>query len=138
MWQKNNGHSESDVLQNRFTAYISVAIKHRRRAYVLQAIGQQQLETLTENPVSSDYNDILEDVMSELPILMQLENEMLLHALKELDERERQILFARVLNEKSFAELANEFGLGYKGVAAVYYRALHKIRNRMKEVENEF
>lgn len=105
---------------------------------MVQAIRQQQLEILTENPVSSGNYDILEDIMGELPLLMQLENDKLLQALKELDERERQIFFARVLDEKSFVELASIVGLGYKGVAAVYYRALRKIRNRMKEAENEF
>lgn len=138
MWQKNDGQNESDILQNRFTAYISAAIQHRRGTYMVQAIRQQQLEILTENPVSSGNYDILEDIMGELPLLMQLENDKLLQALKELDERERQIFFARVLDEKSFVELASTVGLGYKGVAAVYYRALRKIRNRMKEAEDEF
>lgn len=138
MWQKNDGHSEADKLQNRFTAYISVAIQRRRNAYIMQAVRQQQLESLTENPVSTGDYDILEDVLGELPLLMQLENDKLLHALKELNERERQIFLARVLDEKSFEELADAAGLGYQGVAAVYYRALRKIRNRMKEAENEF
>lgn len=138
MWQKNDGHNETDKLQNRFTAYISVAIKRRRNAYIMQAVRQQQLESLTENPVSTGDYDILEDILGELPLLMQLENDKLLRALKELDERERQIFLARVLDEKSFEELEDAVGLGYKGVAAVYYRALRKIRNRMKEAENEF
>lgn len=138
MWQKNDGHNEADKLQNRFTAYISVAIQRRRNAYIMQSVRQQQLETLTENPVSGGEYDILEDVLGELPLLMQLENDKLLYALKELDERERQIFLARVLDDKSFEELAGVIGLSYKGVAAIYYRALRKIRNRMKEANNEF
>lgn len=135
---KNDGQNEADKLQNRFTAYISVAIQRRRNAYIMQSMRQQQLETLTENPVSSGEYDILEDVLGELPLLMQLENDKLLYALKELDERERQIFLARVLDDKSFEELAGVIGLSYKGVAAIYYRALRKIRNRMKEADNEF
>lgn len=138
MWQKNDGQNESDQLQNRFTAYISVAIQRRRNAYIMQSVRQQQQETLTENPVSNGEYDILEDVLGELPLLMQLENDKLLYALKELDERERQIFLARVLDDKSFEELAGVIGLSYKGVAAIYYRALRKIRNRMKEADNEF
>jgi len=137
MWQKNNGQNESDKLQNRFTAYISVAIQRRRSAYIMQSVRQQQLETLTENPVSGGEYDILDDILGELPLLMQLENDKLLYALKELDERERQIFLARVLDDKSFEELAGVIGLSYKGVAAIYYRALRKIRNRMKEADNE-
>lgn len=138
MWQKNDGHNEADKLQNRFTAYISVAIQRRRNAYIMQSVRQQQLETLTENPVSNGEYDILDDILGELPLLMQLENDKLLYALKELDERERQIFLARVLDDKSFEELAGVIGLSYKGVAAIYYRALRKIRNRMKEADNEF
>lgn len=138
MWQKNDGHNEADKLQNRFTAYISVAIQRRRNAYIMQSVRQQQLETLTENPVSGSEYDILDDILGELPLLMQLENDKLLYALKELDERERQIFLARVLDDKSFEELAGVIGLSYKGVAAIYYRALRKIRNRMKEADNEF
>lgn len=138
MWQKNDGQNEADKLQNRFTAYISVAIQRRRNAYIMQSVRQQQLETLTENPVSGSEYDILDDILGELPLLMQLENDKLLYALKELDERERQIFLARVLDDKSFEELAGVIGLSYKGVAAIYYRALRKIRNRMKEADNEF
>ena len=50
-----------------------------------------------------------------------------------MSERERHIFLARVLDEKSFEELANTYGLGYQGVAAVYYRAIRKIRKWMKE-----
>ena len=138
MWQKNDGQNESDQLQNRFTAYISVAIQRRRNAYIMQSVRQQQQETLTENPVSNGEYDILEDVLGELPLLMQLENDKLLYALKEFDERERQIFLARVLDDKSFEELAGVIGLSYKGVAAIYYRVLRKIRNRMKEADNGF
>lgn len=132
MWLKNDGQNEEDLLQNRFTAYISVALQRRRKDYMLQEMRQQQLEILTDNPVSDGNYEILEDVISELPLLMQLENDKLLHALKGLDEKERQVFFARVLDEKSFEELANTTGVSYKSVTALYYRVLRKIRNRMR------
>lgn len=40
----------------------------------------------------------------------------------------------RVLDEKGFDVLAVELGLGYKGVAAVYYRAVEKMKRKMMEV----
>ena len=132
MWQKNDGHNEADKLQNRFTAYISVAIQRRRNAYIMQAMRQQQLESLTENPVSNGDYDILEDVLGELPLLMQLENDKLLHALKELNERERQIFLARVLDEKSFVQIADEMGMKWKSVATTYYRTVTKLKELLK------
>ena len=138
MWQKNDGQSEVDKLQNRFTSYISIAIQRRRNAYIFHNMRQQQTEILTENPLSDGENDIVDDILEELPLLMRLENDTLLNALKELNERERQVFLARVLDDKSFKELTHTFGLGYKGVAAVYYRALNKIRKKMKEAGDEF
>ncbi len=37
MWQKNNGKSESEILQNLFTAYLATSVKRRRDAYIQQA-----------------------------------------------------------------------------------------------------
>ena len=138
MWQKNEGHTEADILQNQFTAYISVAIQRRRTVYILQVIHKQEAEVLIDDPVSGSSYDIFEDIISELPLLMQFENDRLIYALKKLNEKERHIFLARVLDEKSFEELANVYGLGYQGVAAVYYRAIRKIRKWMKEDGNEF
>ena len=138
MRQKNNGQNEAETLQNQFTAYLSMAIQRRRYKYILQAIKQQQIESLTENPVSNLEYDIVQEIFEELPLLMRLENDTLLSALKELNEKERHIFLTRVLDEKSFEELADKMGLSYKGVAAIYYRALRKVRKRMKEVKNDF
>ena len=38
-------------------------------------------------------------------------------------------ILARVLEEKSFEEIADKLGLKYKGVAAIYYRGFAKLRN---------
>ena len=138
MWQKNNGQNEADKLQNQFTAYLSMAIERRRKRYILQTMKQQQMESLTDTPTVSTEYDMVQDILEELPLLMRLENDTLMHALRELNERERYIFLARVLDEKSFEELADGLQLGYKGVAAVYYRALRKIRKRMQEVDHDF
>lgn len=69
-----------------------------------------------------------------LHLPMQLEDSALLHALKGISERERHVFFARVLDERGFESLAEEMGLGYKGVATIYYRALRKIKKKMKEL----
>ena len=132
MRQKNNGQNEAETLQNQFTAYLSMAIQRRRYKYILQAIKQQQIESLTENPVSNLEYDIVQEIFEELPLLIRLENDTLLSALKELNEKERHIFLTRVLDEKSFEELANTTGVSYKSVTALYYRVLRKIRNRMR------
>lgn len=134
MWQKNNGKSETEILQNQFTAYLATAVQHRRGEYIQQISRQQQTEFVTEVIEDSQKEDVEKDMLSELPLSMQLEDSALIHALKEVNDRERHIFFARVLDERSFESLAEEMGLGYKGVTAIYYRTIQKIKKKMKEM----
>lgn len=91
MWQKNNGQNEADKLQNQFTAYLSMAIERRRKQYIMKVLKQQQIESLTDTPIPHSEYDMMEEVMEELPLLMRLENDTLMYALKELNERERYV-----------------------------------------------
>lgn len=134
MWQKNNGKSETEILQNQFTAYLATAVQHRRGEYIQQISRQQQTEFVTEVIEDSQKEDVEKDMLSELPLPMQLEDSALLYALKGINERERHVFLARVLDERSFESLAEEMGLGYKGVATIYYRAVGKIKKKMKEL----
>ncbi len=138
MWQKNNGKSETEIVQYRFTAYLAIAVKRRRNDYLQQQDRRQQIESLTEDyPFLLEYS-IEQDMLLGLPVLMQLEDSALLRALKELNERERYIFLARVLDDKDFETLAEETGLGYKGVSAVYYRTVQKIKRKTGVMKNEF
>lgn len=132
MWQRNKGEKESEVIQNKFTAYLATAVIHRRDEYITQ-LSKRQMEYLTDNDLQEDSYMLEDKVMKKLPFMMQLENAALFLALKKLNERERFILLERVLEEKSFEELASKVGLGYKGVASVYYRTLQKLKKFMEE-----
>ena len=138
MWQKNNGKSETEIVQNRFTAYLATAVKRRRNDYLQQQDRHQQIESLTEDyPFLLEYS-IEQDMLLGLPVLMQLEDSALLCALKELSERERYIFLARALDGQGFEVLAEETGMGYKGVSAVYYRTVQKIKRKIEVMKNEF
>ena len=138
MWQKNNGKSETEIVQNRFTAYLATAVNRRRKDYLQQQARRQKIESLTEDyPFLLEYS-IEQDMLLGLPVLMQLEDSALLCALKELSERERYIFLARALDGKGFEVLAEETGMGYKGVSAVYYRTVQKIKRKIEVMKNEF
>ena len=64
----------------------------------------------------------------EQPVLDGL---MLAQALGQISDRERYIFFARALEKRNFDDLAAELGMGYKGVAAAYYRAVQKLKKEM-------
>ena len=61
-----------------------------------------------------------------------LENEILVQAIKDIREKERYVFLARVLEEKRFKEIAEELGMGEKGVAAIYYRTVKKLRDTLE------
>lgn len=130
MWQKNNGKSETEILQNQFTAYLATAVQRRRNDYIQQINRRQQTESLTDGFPFMPECSIEQDMLLGLPVLMQIEDSVLLRALKELSERERYIFLERTLEGKSFEMLAQETGLGYKGVSAVYYRTVQKIKKK--------
>lgn len=137
MRQRNNGQNENEILQNQFTAYLATAVVRRRKDYI-EKISRHNVEYLTDS-VLPEYEYTLEqDVFGDLPLEMQLENAALLKALKILNPKERHVLLGRVLDGKAFEVMAEELGLGYKGTAAIYYRAIHKIKKEMGVEKNEF
>lgn len=130
MWQRNSGRGEEEKLQNRFTAYLVTAIHRRKKDYVHTKSRQRQFESYLE-----DWQSMLgteSELYDGLPLFTRLENAALVFALEQLGEKELHVFLAHVLDEKSFEDLGNEWGLSYKGAAAVYYRAIRKIKDKMK------
>ena len=135
MWQKNNGKSETEILQNQFTAYLATAVQRRRNDYIQQMNRRQQTESLTDGFPFMPECSIEQDMLLGLPVLMQIEDSILFRALKELSERERYIFLERTLEGKGFEMLAQETGLSYKGVSAVYYRTIQKIKKKTEVIK---
>lgn len=123
--------NEARDLQNHFTAYLLSAIRRRKKDYL------NKQRRLMNHEVSADFQEIAVpdqntwDLMEQLPVPMRLENMALLEALEKLNESERAILFARVLEECSYDELAQKLGLRYKGASAAYYRVVQKLRRSL-------
>ena len=132
VWQRNEGHEEDDVLQNRFTAYLLSAVQRRKAQYIDTLMKVQQTSTLIEETVMDTEFDLEGEASQGIPLYMRLQNEKLFLSLSRLTERERYVFFTRALDERCLDELAAELGLSYKGVAAIYYRTIQKIRRNMK------
>ena len=73
-----------------------------------------------------------QEVMERLPLWEKIESSALLYALKQLDERERYVFLARVLDKRPFDVIGVQLGLSYKGAAAVYYRAIRKLKKSIE------
>lgn len=131
MRYKNNGQGEDNILQNQFTAYLVTAIRWRKSTYLKKRIRIKQYE------FSSDFDNTFAQALetpeeTAAPLeQLALDSIMLTQALGQISDRERYIFFARALERRSFQDLALELGLGYKGVAAIYYRALQKLKKEL-------
>lgn len=122
MRQWNDGSNIANVLQNQFTAYLSTAIQNTRKKYIHNKIKQSQKEIQIEEI------EYISDVQSTDFTELVAEVDTLLTILKTLNDRERQVLIARVIEEKSFDTIAKELGASYKGAATLYYRTIAKLR----------
>lgn len=125
MFNKNNGSNEHDILQNQFTSFLSKAISNARIDFIRAKIARLQHEQAT------DQIELLL-VRETFEIDSFLENEALRQAIKDIREKERYVFLARALDGKKFKEIAKELGMGDKGVSAIYYRTVKKLRDLME------
>lgn len=122
MLHKNKGSNEQDILQNQFTSYLSFAVSNARIDFIRAKIARLKREQVTDQ-----YEILLTQEVMEVEAIF--ENEALTQAIKDIREKERHVFLARVLEDKKFKEIAEELGMGEKGVAAIYYRTVKKLRD---------
>lgn len=131
MYKRNDGLTGDHRLQNQFTAYVQRAVHNGCVDYLFKKIQPLKVEVPLED---------MDDLVSEDTdfVLRLADYEDLRLVLQKIQERERYILLARVVEEKSFLQIAQETGMRYKAVAAVYYRTLDKLRKLLGGGRNEF
>lgn len=122
MLHRNKGSNEQDILQNQFTSYLSFAVSNARIDFIRVKIARLKREQVTDQ-----YEILLTQEVMEVEAIF--ENEALTQAIKDIREKERHVFLARVLDDKKFKEIAEELGMGEKGVAAIYYRTVKKLRD---------
>ena len=131
-WPRNEGREQDEVLQNKFTAYLLSAVQRRKALYIDTLVKAQQISHLIEETAMDSTFKLEQEALQGIPLYMRIQNEKLFWSLSHLKERERYVFFNRALDERSLDELASELGLSYKGVAAIYYRTIQKIKKSMK------
>lgn len=132
VWKKHEDQTRDEVMQNRFTAYLTSAISRRRAEYIDKLIQLQNHLSFNSSNVADKNYDVEEEVLKSFPLHLQIQNEDLFLSIAELSEREQYIFFNRALGELSLAEMAEELGMNYKAVAAVYYRTIQKLKKKMQ------
>lgn len=133
MRYRNNGQIEEE-LQIRFTGYLIQAVKRTRRDYLNTLNQYSNSEILTDTTYTTGQT-LEQEVTEHLPLWDVIESNALFYALKRLNERERYVFLSHVLDKCPFDLIGVRLGLTYKGAAAVYYRAVQKLRKSIEGVE---
>lgn len=133
-------------VQNRFTAYLVAAVTNQRIHYMERKRHLQNLELVQSDLLEKKYLDFEEqyhDYVAEQTkfimegwerleeLLVLLESEKLIKAVRRLKERDRKLLFARVFGELSFTELGEKFGMKPKQAEMAYYYVIRKLRKEL-------
>lgn len=139
---KKGSRGDGSLLQNQFTSYLVTAVRRRKNEIIKSQMRRNGREMYVD--IQEYLNDLkapevpMEDLISDEPTSFQdmyFENEKLERALRKLTERDRYVLFARAMAERSFEDLAAELGLSYKGIAAVYARAIKKLKKELEDAD---
>ena len=134
MWEKSQKRQTNDE-QNQFTAYLVVAVHNHRSNYLKRIFKNRNQEV--QIGVELSQFPSLESATQEPEDYMQIvEDTRLWNALHQMKSRDRYILFSRVLDEKTYGQIAAELNLPYGTVAMSYHRTIKKLRSAM-EVEDK-
>jgi len=135
MWKNNdnNGADESNILHRQFTVYLATAVRRTKIQYLRAKYKLQQYEISLEIEDSYPLADIQAepDMLLSLPLTDQLENIKLQRALEQAKKRDLYIFLSKVLESRSFVEIAAELDIEYNTVAAAYYRMLNRLRKEL-------
>ena len=121
---RNPGISESDITQNRFTAYVQAAVYHYRERYILRK------EKRTQHEVSYEEQ---EPHLRSLPSTAALDFESadLAQAWNSLREKERIILLRHTINGETLTEIAADLKMPYVTVKAIFKRCKDKLKKEL-------
>lgn len=144
---------QKDSVQNRFTAYVVVALANRRKRYLEKKHRTMEREVVHEelsdkgyvnfdlqyHAYVSDREALITENWTDLDTLTELlQTPRLITLIRGLKEKERKILYARVYGELSFQELGQIFHKTPHVMEMNYYYILRKLHKGLEEGKDEF
>ena len=131
MQTKNNAQNEDDIIGKRFTTYVELAVKRRRKDYcLLQHRDLEITSSMEEINLASSF-DIEQETFVDIPGWMVLENTVLREELQNLSDRNLCVFWNHVVEKESLANIARNLEMPYDTVTAIYYRTLKSIKEAM-------
>lgn len=101
MVKRNDGTSKEDVCQNQFTAYVVLAVKRKRQAYIKKKMRDKEKRTKTEEELSK-FGIKDDDVWNGL----EIQNEELVIVMQQLKPKEHFIVVGYAADGKWLASCA--------------------------------
>lgn len=141
-----------DVTHNKFSAYLVVAVSNKRMQYMkkkkkLMNVELNQIDVQEKNyeNFEKQYTGYVVEktafILSEWERypewMIMIESRSLFRSIKNLKERERRLLFARVFGELSFKEIGEKYNMTSKQAEMAFYYILRKIRKQMEVRGND-
>ncbi len=126
-----NNKCTCDDDRNIFTAYLLKALKRRRGDILLAR------KNLNDHEVLFDLSDFAGEhtwdySVVEDGIYRHMMNMVFESAFRKLKVKEQKIVMERAFFGRKYEDIGMELGMNYKAVAAVYRRALIKIKQEME------
>ena len=133
MWKNNDNNEadESNILHRQFTVYLATAVRRTKIQYLRSKYRLQRYEIPLEIEDTLAEFQAEPDMILSLPLTDQLENIKLQRALEQTKKRDLYIFLAKVLEGRSFVEIAAELGIEYNTATAAYYRMLNRLRKEL-------
>ena len=139
MYTEEKKLTQEEISWRQFNKYVKTALIRKRKDYLQKKARIMKHETPQDPETIRLYKwdrrndgDFEELFQEEADILaVDIENKRLQQALNCLNQREYYVVITYTLKRRTLIQLAEDLGIKYKSAAAVYYRAMDKLRREM-------
>ena len=139
MYTEEKRLTQEEISWRQFNKYVKTALIRKRKDYLQKKARIREHET-PQDPETillykwdrrndRDFEELFQDDTDILTL--DIENKRLQQALNCLNQREYYVVITYTLKRRTLIQLAEDLGIKYKSAAAVYYRAMDKLRREM-------
>ena len=139
MYTEEKRLTQEEISWRQFNKYVKTALIRKRKDY-LQKKARIMKHEMPQDPETillykydrrndRDFEALFQDDTDILTL--DIENKRLQQALNCLNQREYYVVITYTLKRRTLIQLAEDLGIKYKSAAAVYYRAMDKLRREM-------
>lgn len=133
---------EDKDLLKQFSAYVKVAIKHKRQEYMnrkgeirmheFPLFEDEEMSFIEDKEILQQIEQMSENLEKEslemCLLLNQIENFSLFQVINDLTKQQKEILLLKIFYMKNFDEIGAMLGISSRKAGDTYYNTIKKIR----------